>query len=353
MSARILVFVSLSCLVSAYAERASGEPGSESSGVLVSLRAGVENSSLGERNVLGMLTLNVPLERFAAQRAKSRTQADPAPEPVQAEPAPDEAPAVEDEQEAERPEAVADEEPAFLLTHELVRGALARAFALAGHARARLRLDGMAARARASAALPELRVRGARGTDESLRLSPTLDDPYRYTRAGGTNLLFEARATWKLDRLLFADEELGVERLRGERARARTELAERVLKTLFAWQRADLNARDRSARPEKRALSRLLAFEAELTLDVLTAGWFSETRRLARAEAARARRVPALQSKGRPSRQGPRQGAGQDRQQGVDNARHACRDTHFAPGPQAARRCAKGVSLTSRHSDAK
>ena len=232
-----------------------------------------------------------------------------------------------------------------MLTKELVRATLSRAWVLAGHRAARVRLDGLVSRARAAAALPELRLRAARVTDESVRLSPTLDDPYRHTQAGGTNLLFEARATWKLDRLLFADEELAVERLRGEQARARGALAERVLKALFSWQRAELAARSPKADADERAKSRLLALEAELTLDMLTGGWFSDV-------VQRAANQARLEERGRDP--GARyQRAGQDRQQAVDKPRHACRDTHHAPGPQAARRCAKGVSLTSLHSAAK
>ena len=112
--------------------------------------------------------------------------------------------------------------------------------------------------------LPTLRLRAARTTDESLRLTPTIDDPYRYTQAGGTSLLFEARLDWKLDRLVFADEELGVERLLGDRENAAARLAERVLRLLVAWQRAQLRAADAGLEPEQRALAELEALEAEL-----------------------------------------------------------------------------------------
>jgi hypothetical protein len=75
---------------------------------------------------------------------------------------------------------------------------------------------------------------------------------YDYTQTGGADLLLEARATWTLDRLVFADEELGIERLTEAEARDRAELER---------------------------------FEAEAALDVLTGGWFA-------AEIARRRRVP-------------------------------------------------------------
>jgi hypothetical protein len=161
------------------------------------------------------------------------------------------------------------------LTPALARATVRAALRASSHAVIERRLAGAASRARASAGLPEARLRGARVIDESLRLSPTVDDPYRYSRAGGTNLLFEARLTWKLDRLVFADEELGIERLRTENARSRGQLVERVLKALVAWQRALVRAADPAALPHERELLQLSALEAELVLDALTAGWFS------------------------------------------------------------------------------
>jgi hypothetical protein len=125
-----------------------------------------------------------------------------------------------------------------------------------------------------SAALPELRLRAAHSTDESLRLAPTTSDPYRYTQSGGADLAFEARLTWKLDRLVFADEELGVERLRGQRAAGRAQLVKQVLAALFAWQRAELRRLDPELSTEARVEAALRALEAVITLDVLTGGWF-------------------------------------------------------------------------------
>jgi hypothetical protein len=123
--------------------------------------------------------------------------------------------------------------------------------------------------------LPELRLRGERRFDESLRLAPTTDDPYRYTQAGGTSTALEARLTWRLDRLVFADEELRVERLRMQRADGEARRVERVLATLYDWQAA-LVVRDDPARPaDERALAAVRAVHAAAVLDVYTDGWFS------------------------------------------------------------------------------
>jgi len=64
---------------------------------------------------------------------------------------------------------------------------------------------------------------GARGReDESGRLTLSEVDPGRYTQAGTATNWLEARVTFRLDRLLFADEEVSLERLRADRAELRS-----------------------------------------------------------------------------------------------------------------------------------
>jgi len=154
-------------------------------------------------------------------------------------------------------------------------------------------LDGLATRARWSAVLPEVRVRAARSRDDSLHLQPTLDDPYRYSTIGGDGLLVEAQATFRLNRLLFADEEVAVERLRLVRERAGEDRAERVTARLLRWYRA--LSRERSLLgPEARGRAALERVETEVELDVLTDGWFGERlRRLGLVPKAVERRDPA------------------------------------------------------------
>jgi hypothetical protein len=137
----------------------------------------------------------------------------------------------------------------------------------------RSELEGLATRARVSAALPELRFRAAHSNDQSLRLAPTLDDPDRYTLDGGNDLTFEASATWRLNRLVFADEEIAVQRLVLERERSTEKLSARVLERLFDWHRAlsGIPSADAKART-KLELERI---EAEVELDALTGGWFA------------------------------------------------------------------------------
>jgi len=168
--------------------------------------------------------------------------------------------------------------PRTPLTPSLMRATLERAYEAQGADEAEGRLESLDARSRWSAALPELRLRAARATDQSQRLAPTIDDPYRYTRDGGTDLAFEVRLTWRLSGLLFNAPEVSVERIRSERAQRRAELRREVLKLLFAWHRAGLVSEDAAALDEERQAAMLARLEAELTLNALTGGWFEAGR---------------------------------------------------------------------------
>jgi hypothetical protein len=238
----------------------------------------------------GFLGVEFPLDRLAAPRDVRVARHDT--------PAEDAAPVDGTSASADVPEP--DDVPRFAVAPALAPALLARlardavaAAANAEHAGAHERaLDGVASRARLSAALPELRLRAARSRDESLRLAPTAEDPYRFTLAGGNGLLLEGQATFRLNRLLFADEELAVERLRIERERGSERRQARVTARVLAWHRAV--SRERSAASaEERGRAELLRVEAEVELDVLTGGWFGpRVARLVRGSAAVERRDP-------------------------------------------------------------
>lgn len=220
----------------------------------VSAQASVVRDSLGGSGHSLFFSLDVPLDRVARSRA-SFVADDAAPR----EPPP----------RLKRPRPP-------LLSHELVRRTVRQALIAGGRTEARRRLQGLASRARTSAALPEVALRGDRTVDETLRLTPTLDDPYRYTQAGGVRLSVGARLSWRLDRAVFASEELMVERLRGQRDAADARRIERVLRALFAWHRAVQVADSPDAGDDERAEAELVALEQGFTLDVLTGGWFGE-----------------------------------------------------------------------------
>jgi hypothetical protein len=85
----------------------------------------------------------------------------------------------------------------------------------------------------------------------------------------------EGSATWKLSRLIFADEEVAIERLRVQQSQARSRLAGEVLRALFDWQRARVQLDDATLDEVERLEASLRELESVVLLDVLTGGWFS------------------------------------------------------------------------------
>ncbi len=214
----------------------------------------------------GFLIVNVPLDRMASPRV-------PSVEPRLTE----EPPKKQNDTAPAAPPLVKKKDPLVpLLTPRLARGAVRHALAVAGYYSARTRLSSLSGRARSSAVLPELRLRTLRSTGETLRLTPTSDDPYQYTQAGTSELLFEARLTWHLDRLVFSDQEVSIERLQNERDAAERKLVDLVLERLALWQRSRVRAADEDSEPEVRETAELEALGAAVELDVLTDGWFSQ-----------------------------------------------------------------------------
>lgn len=90
--------------------------------------------------------------------------------------------------------------------------------------------------------------------------------------------VFDVRATWRLDRLVFDGRELQAASVELARRRERRRLAREVVSLYFAWQRA-------AAR--RGSTARLDELTAEL--DALTDGWFSEKQDRARRGASETR----------------------------------------------------------------
>ncbi|WP_437731927.1 hypothetical protein [Sorangium sp. So ce1335] len=259
------------------------------------VQLGVARRERGERSLSGMLLASIPLER--TDRTSDRPRAPPPTPSAVAEPeaprlkpappapgAPRAAPAPElpEAPPAPPPAQPAQAEPPLPLPVR-VTPATAREAVEAALRQARLvdpgaRIDALAARARTSSLLPELRLRVSRLVDEAENLAPTEYDPARRTASGGTSLWLEARATWRLDRVVFVDEEIALERLRRERAELQAKLTARVLDLLFAWQRAVALAADPGRSPEEHRAATLEALEAEASLDLLTGGWMTRWR---------------------------------------------------------------------------
>lgn len=201
-----------------------------------------------------MATLSVPLERLAAPRQKIDLA--PPPPPV---------------------DLARVEVPADLPTLRPVEVSrvLRAAWRAADLAIEDDRLDRLAQRARAAAALPELRLRAGRTVDRSLRISSDYDGSTQQS-LGGVGSFYEVRATFRLDRAIFADEEVALARLRRERAEERRKLTREVLETMQALLRALASARDPSAPTDVHLDAEARALAASLALDGLTSGAWSE-----------------------------------------------------------------------------
>jgi hypothetical protein len=167
-----------------------------------------------------------------------------------------------------------DERPRVVVTPAVARKAVTAAWRTAGLGVDDSKIDAMVARARASAALPEARFRAMRvflldGTQSTI----VPIDTSSYETAGAT-LILEGRLTWRLDRLLYADDEPSLERLRLEREDARSKVAGKVLDALFQWQRAWIAVHDAKPGSREATDATMRLIEAEAGLDVMTGGWF-------------------------------------------------------------------------------
>jgi len=287
----VKALVSLGALagVLAVVVAARGEPGATPRGAELGRRGdtSVALGIVGERRsthaeLAAYVGVTVPLERVLARRSADAAAAAQARELDESEAAVErstarDADAVEPTARDGSASESGGSEPALSseLFSRLARDAVAAAENAHHLAEREGELDGLGTRARWSAILPEVRIRAARSRDDSLHMQPTLEDPYRYSTIGGDGLLLEAQATFRLNRLLFADEEVAVERLRLVRERAGEDRAERVTARLSHWYRA--LSRERSLLPpEARARATLERVESEMELDVLTDGWFGE-----------------------------------------------------------------------------
>jgi hypothetical protein len=228
------------------------------------------------RDVVGFLFATVPFDRIAAQ-----------PRAVAAAPAPEPAPAADDKPNIQP-----------LFTAEEVRSLVAAAVRAAGLDKDDKRLDDMASRARAAAALPELRIRVARISDDSQSLAPTEYDPLRVTADARVTLWLEARATWRLDRLLFADEEVPIQREKRTLAAERLKITERVAALLAQWQKAKEDEKDPEGTEMQRVHAALRALEAETTLDLLSGGWVSARKKATKAPEPKPAPKPAAPNAG-------------------------------------------------------
>ena len=129
-------------------------------------------------------------------------------------------------------------------------------------------------RARASALLPDLRVR-ALATAANARdyVSGTTGDVS--TTFYPPSQLVEGSVVFHLDRLVYSGQEPRLERLRLERIEARAHLTQRVIDELSRWSRACADEAESPAGTDSHADAGARRRNAAMALDVWTGGWFS------------------------------------------------------------------------------
>ncbi|MEI7895259.1 MAG: hypothetical protein WCI05_19335, partial [Myxococcales bacterium] len=160
----------------------------------------VRTAWTGERDVSVIAVVGLALDRIASPRVVP--------------PLPPGAPTPSSEASLQR--TYVTEMPRLALSPAVIRACVDAALRAAGLGSDDARLDSMAERARLGALLPEVRLRVARSFDETARSNAAASAETRYYDATGANLWLEGRLTWRLDRVLYADDQPSFERIRKE-----------------------------------------------------------------------------------------------------------------------------------------
>ncbi len=130
-------------------------------------------------------------------------------------------------------------------------------------------------RSRLSGLVPELRLRGVYGFDETVSQQDSGGlYPGDSTTRGGRDSLVEARLTFRLDRLIYGDRESSLYQKRRDVLSQSRKDQKDAIDALVAWMTAKREASDPSLLPDElfQALGR--EEQALLTLYHLTGGWF-------------------------------------------------------------------------------
>ncbi len=238
-------------------------PGGES---WLSLVGFSQVSEVGPQSYGAMLALNLALERMAQKSATLSDSTSP-PNATQSGPTHDVAPREPPSHQARG-----------VVSPSNARACVAAAWLSAGLGADDSRLEAIVSRARWSALLPETSLRAMR-YDDALSAVYTYIDSSRFRDSLSARVGLEARLTWRLHHLLYADDEPAFERIRLERQNARTRVAMRTLEALSHWQQAHVELRFATRGSREEAELGLRAAESEAALEVLTSGWFSAWRR--------------------------------------------------------------------------
>jgi hypothetical protein len=136
-------------------------------------------------------------------------------------------------------------------------------------------LENLSDRARWSALLPELQLKGGRNTDQTLRLTPTDAEPDRYQVVGGDGVRFEGQVRWSFSQLVFARDELTVARLRGSLDAEKRKRQQQTMAALAKWYGAWMSLSSVSADVSDRVEAWIAESALRAELDWLNQRWFS------------------------------------------------------------------------------
>jgi hypothetical protein len=267
----------------------------QSSPLWLRLRAGVERSAEPRERIFGVLELGLALDVLGTGRASALAAAAGEARASIAAP-PDDSAHTEAREPPlpPRPARRAALPRPLELDSALARATLAAATRVWDSTSSPAALDSMLSRTHSSASLPEVRLAAGTSRDQSLRLTPTITDPAKFTQDGGRDLWFEARLTWHLEHVLFSHDEIAIERLKAQALESRRLLVRHVLEALLGWQRARQALRSETLAEEERSSAELHELDAVLRLDAWTDGWFSRHLERSRGAADPARLEPSL-----------------------------------------------------------
>lgn len=267
----------------------------QSSPLWLRLRAGVERSAEPRERLFGAIELGLALDVLGAGRASTLAAA--AGEASASSAAPPEDSALQQirvQLPSPTPAAATPMPRPLELDSALARATLAAATRVWDSAASPAALDSMLSRSHSSASLPEVRLAAGTSRDQSLRLTPTINDPAKFTQDGGRDLWFEARLTWHLEHVLFSHDEIAIERLKAQALESRRLLVRQVLEALLGWQRARRALGSETLPEEERSAAELHELDALLKLDAWTDGWFSRHLERSRRADEPARVRPSL-----------------------------------------------------------
>lgn len=137
------------------------------------------------------------------------------------------------------------------------------------------RIARLARRSRRSGLAPELRLRGVYGFDQTTSLEDATGlYPGETTTRGGRDSLAEVRLTFRLDRLVYGDDETTLERHRTSQRDVQRKITQTAVDLVLKWWQSERGADDPELLPEEQAECAARAEAALVNLHLLTGGWF-------------------------------------------------------------------------------